>query len=90
MTEFVTWYNHAHPHSGIGLHTPADVHHGRHHQVRADREDTLTTARTAGSRTRRVRNRYAGWQAISSLAERRGAGGTRQRHRAAGPPTRSR
>jgi transposase InsO family protein len=47
MTDFVTWYNHAHRHSGIGLHTPADVHHGRHHRVRAGREDTLTAARAA-------------------------------------------
>jgi putative transposase len=47
MTEFVTWYNHAHRHSGIGLHTPADVHHDRHHQVRAGREDTLAAARAA-------------------------------------------
>lgn len=47
MNDFVTWYNHAHRHSGIGLHTPADVHHGRHHQVRADREDTLAAARAA-------------------------------------------
>jgi putative transposase len=45
MTEFVTWYNHAHRHSGIGLHTPADVHHGRHHTVRNNREDTLAAAR---------------------------------------------
>ena len=47
MTDFVTWYNHAHRHSGIGLHTPADVHHGRHHTVRANREDTLAAARAA-------------------------------------------
>lgn len=47
MNNFVTWYNHAHRHSGIGLHTPADVHHGRHHTVRANREDTLAAARTA-------------------------------------------
>jgi putative transposase len=47
MAEFVTWYNHAHRHSGIGLHTAAEVHHGRHHAVRAGREKTLTTARTA-------------------------------------------
>ena len=45
MNDFVTWYNHAHRHSGIGLHTPADVHHGRHHTVRAVREDTLAAAR---------------------------------------------
>ena len=47
MNDFVTWYNHAHRHSGIGLHTPADVHHGRHHTVRAGREDTLAAARAA-------------------------------------------
>jgi transposase InsO family protein len=47
MTDFVAWYNHAHRHSGIGLHTPAEVHHGRHHSVRAAREDTLATARAA-------------------------------------------
>ncbi|WP_143193937.1 integrase core domain-containing protein, partial [Micromonospora sp. CB01531] len=47
MNDFVTWYNHAHRHSGIGLHTPADVHHHRHHTVRANREDTLAAARTA-------------------------------------------
>jgi transposase InsO family protein len=47
MTDFVTWYNHAHRHCGIGLHTPADVHHGRHHTVRANREDTLAAARAA-------------------------------------------
>lgn len=47
MNNFVTWYNHAHRHSGIGLHTPADVHHGRHHTVRANRENTLAAARTA-------------------------------------------
>ncbi|WP_413644503.1 IS3 family transposase [Micromonospora sp. RTP1Z1] len=47
MTDFVTWYNHAHRHSGIGLHTPAEVHHGRHHTVRANREQTLAAARAA-------------------------------------------
>ncbi len=25
---FYRWYNHDHRHSGIGMHTPADVHHG--------------------------------------------------------------
>ncbi|WP_435832635.1 transposase [Micromonospora wenchangensis] len=45
MTDFVTWCNHAHRHAGIGLHTPAEVHYGRHHRVRAGREDTLATAR---------------------------------------------
>lgn len=26
--DFVDWYNHEHRHTGIGLHTPADVHYG--------------------------------------------------------------
>ena len=47
MADFVTWYNHCHRHSGIGLHTPADVHHGRHHHVRAGREHTLAAAHAA-------------------------------------------
>jgi transposase InsO family protein len=47
MTDFVAWYNQAHRHSGIGLHTPAEVHHGRHHTVRAAREQTLHAARMA-------------------------------------------
>ena len=47
MTDFVTWYNHCHRHSGIGLHTPTDVHHGRHHVVRGAREATLAAAREA-------------------------------------------
>ncbi len=28
MDDFVTGYNHDHHHTGIGLHTPADVHYG--------------------------------------------------------------
>jgi transposase InsO family protein len=47
MTDFVAWYNQAHRHAGIGLYTPAEVHHGRHHTVRAAREHTLATARAA-------------------------------------------
>ena len=47
MTDFVTWYNNCHRHSGIGLHTPADVHHGRHHTIHANRADTLAAARAA-------------------------------------------
>jgi hypothetical protein len=34
------------PHSGIGYHTPADVHYGHAHAVRAARADTLTAAYT--------------------------------------------
>ncbi len=45
MSEFVQWYNHAHQHSGIGLHTPADVHFGLADSVAAKRSQTLAAAR---------------------------------------------
>lgn len=44
---FFDHYNHQHRHSGIGLHTPADVHHGRAAQVRARRQSVLDAAYTA-------------------------------------------
>jgi transposase InsO family protein len=47
LIDFVAWYNECHHHSGLGLHTPSEVHHGRHHAVRARREATLATARAA-------------------------------------------
>ena len=41
---FFTYYNHEHRHSGIGLHTPASVHHGTAAQVREQRAATLNAA----------------------------------------------
>jgi putative transposase len=41
---FVDWYNHAHRHSGIGLMTPAAVHHGHAAQLHAARVDVLDAA----------------------------------------------
>jgi putative transposase len=41
---FFPYYNLEHRHSGIGLHTPADVHRGRHHAVRARRQHVLDAA----------------------------------------------
>jgi len=41
LTEFVAWYNHAHHHAGIGLHTPADVHYGLAATTAARRTETL-------------------------------------------------
>ena len=41
---FFPWYNTQHRHSGIGLLTPADVHHGRAAKVTAARAITLATA----------------------------------------------
>ena len=43
---FFGWYNHEHRHSGIGFHTPADVHYGRADLVRAQRAQVLTGAYT--------------------------------------------
>jgi Integrase core domain len=41
---FFRWYNDQHRHSGIGFHTPADVHYGRAELVRARRADVLSAA----------------------------------------------
>jgi len=41
---FFRWYNHEHRHSGIGFHTPADVHYGRAELVRAQRAEVLSAA----------------------------------------------
>jgi len=41
---FFGWYGHEHRHSGIGLHTPADVHYGRAHAVREARGRVLDAA----------------------------------------------
>ena len=42
---FTHWYNHEHRHTGIGLHTPADVHFGLATDKAADRRTALTQAR---------------------------------------------
>jgi putative transposase len=41
---FFTWYNDEHRHSGIGLHTPANVHYGRAEQVQMQRGAVLLNA----------------------------------------------
>jgi len=41
---FFHWYNHRHRHSGIGLMTPAIVHHGQAPKLRAARSRVLETA----------------------------------------------
>jgi len=45
--EFFDWYNHQHRHSGIGLMTPATVHHGRAEQTHATRVEVLDAAYAA-------------------------------------------
>ena len=41
---FYRWYNQDHRHSGIGMHTPSDVHHGHAATVRKARAQTLAAA----------------------------------------------
>jgi putative transposase len=47
LDTFVTWYNHEHRHTGIGLHTPADVHFGLATDKATQRTGVLTAARLA-------------------------------------------
>ena len=44
---FYRWYNHDHRHSGIGMHTPFDVHHGHAPTVWQARAHTLAEAYAA-------------------------------------------
>jgi len=46
-SRFFTWYNEDHRHSGIGFHTPADVHYDRAETVRAKRGLVLNLAYAA-------------------------------------------
>ncbi len=41
---FFTWYNTEHRHSGLGLHTAADVHHGHAAAIREQRAAVLSAA----------------------------------------------
>lgn len=45
ISGFVDWYNHHHQHSGIGFHTPANVHYGFADGVAQKRSNTLAAAR---------------------------------------------
>jgi len=47
LDEFVQHYNHEHRHTGIGLHTPADVHYGLAETTNERRLQTLAAARAA-------------------------------------------
>ena len=44
---FFRWYNHQHHHSGLGLMTPAMVHHGQANQILALRQVVLNAAYSA-------------------------------------------
>lgn len=45
ISAFVDWYNHHHQHSGIGFHTPANVHYGLADGIAKQRSETLAAAR---------------------------------------------
>lgn len=45
MDAFAQWYNHEHRHTGIGLHTPADVHFGLAAAKATERRTVLAEAR---------------------------------------------
>ena len=47
LVGFFAWYNHAHRHSGIGMHTPAAVHHGHADTIHQQRATVLSQAYTA-------------------------------------------
>jgi putative transposase len=47
IDDFTQHYNHDHHHTGIGLHTPADVHYGLAAATDQRRHQALATARTA-------------------------------------------
>jgi putative transposase len=47
IDEFTQFYNHDHHHTGIGLHTPADVHYNLTAATDQRRHHALATARTA-------------------------------------------
>lgn len=46
ISGFIDWYNHHHQHSGIGFHTPANVHYGFADDVARKRSQTLAAARS--------------------------------------------
>jgi len=45
--QFFSWYNNQHRHSGIGYHTPADVHYHRAEAIQAYRAEVLDAAYAA-------------------------------------------
>ena len=47
VDSFTSWYNHEHRHTGIGLHTPADVHFGLAGRKATERAAVLAQARLA-------------------------------------------
>ncbi len=76
--EFFRWYNHEHRHSGIGLHTPADVHYGRAH-ASARPAATSCTPPTSPPRTlcpQATRTAQAARNRVDQQARRQGEPGS--------------
>ena len=44
---FFPWYNDHHRHTGLALHTPADIHYGTAHITRTERASVLDAAYAA-------------------------------------------
>ena len=44
---FFPWFNEVHRHSGLGYHTPTDIHYGRAEIVRVGRSNVLAAAYAA-------------------------------------------
>jgi putative transposase len=65
VSEFVSWYNHAHRHSGIRYVSPAQRHAGRDRDLLAARHELYLKARAANPRrwSRHTRN----WQPIDAV-----------------------
>lgn len=63
--EFVSWYNHAHCHSGIRYVSPAQRHAGEDHAILAQRHELYQRARAANPRrwSRHTRN----WEPIATV-----------------------
>ena len=64
--EFFDWYNRDHRHSGIGLHTPEDVHYRTAIATRRDRSQTLEAAHAL------FPGEISQWQTRSSRSSRGG------------------
>ena len=75
--QFFHWYNHAHRHSGIGLMTPAAVHHGHAPQLHAAR--SACARRCVRAAPRSVRPQAAGAARATDRGLDQQAGGGRHR-----------
>ena len=64
-SQFVTWYNHEHRHSGIRFVSPAQRHEGHDHQILARRHALYTQAR--GANPRRWARHTRNWTPVATV-----------------------